>query len=159
MKQREHGRRAEDITSKSIPTENDELAESQVSQPQEIEDSGHEPEEENADTEEAKEAPKEAFPVKSPEPVAMTGAEAWQRRPKAQPFVKETRFADQRRTEFEEQRLAREAANKERQEKIEERDRFRKAMAKARTGGKNGQRKLGRESKVLLERVQKLVGQ
>ena len=32
-------------------------------------------------------------------------------------------------------------------------------MAKARTGGKNGQRKLGRESKVLLEKVQNLVAE
>jgi len=31
-------------------------------------------------------------------------------------------------------------------------------MAKARTGGKNGQRKLGRESTVLLEKVKRLAG-
>jgi hypothetical protein len=31
-------------------------------------------------------------------------------------------------------------------------------MAKAKSGGLNGQRKLGRESKVLLEKVKKLVG-
>ena len=41
--------------------------------------------------------------------------------------------------------------------KVEERERFRRAMAKARTGGPNGQRKLGRESKVLLEKVKKMV--
>ena len=48
---------------------------------------------------------------------------------------------------------------RQRQQKLEERERFRKAMAKARTGGKNGQRKLGRESKVLLERVQRMVSE
>jgi hypothetical protein len=32
-------------------------------------------------------------------------------------------------------------------------------MAKARTGGKNGQRKLGKESKVLLEKVRRIVGE
>lgn len=42
---------------------------------------------------------------------------------------------------------------------MEERERFRRAMAKARTGGKNGQRKLGRESKVLLEKVRRVVGE
>lgn len=31
-------------------------------------------------------------------------------------------------------------------------------MAKARTGGPNGQRKLGRESNVLLEKVKRMVG-
>ena len=41
---------------------------------------------------------------------------------------------------------------------MEERERFRRAMAKARTGGPNGQRKLGRESKVLLEKVKRMVG-
>jgi hypothetical protein len=59
---------------------------------------------------------------------------------------------------MEEWRKAREAAELERQAKIEERERFRKAMAKARTGGPNGQRKLGRESNVLLEKVKRMVG-
>ena len=48
--------------------------------------------------------------------------------------------------------------DKERKQRIAERERFRKAMAKAKSGGLNGQRKLGRESKVLLEKVKKLVG-
>jgi hypothetical protein len=34
-----------------------------------------------------------------------------------------------------------------------------RAMAKARKGGVNGQRKLGRESNVLLMKVQKMVGE
>jgi len=81
-----------------------------------------------------------------------------QRKPKSQPFKREHEQALQQKAEAEERRKAREEAEKQRQQKIEERERFRKAMAKARTGGPNGQRKLGRESKVLLERVKRMVG-
>lgn len=79
------------------------------------------------------------------------------RKPRPIPFKKEARLAQQRKEEQKQRRGAAEQARAERQRKIEERERFRKAMAKARTGGKNGQRKLGRESKVLLERVRNLV--
>lgn len=80
-----------------------------------------------------------------------------QHRPKPVPFEKEARLAEKRKADAEARREEIEEANKQRQQKIEERERFRKAMAKARTGGKNGQRKLGRESKVLLERVRRVV--
>jgi hypothetical protein len=80
------------------------------------------------------------------------------RRRKPQPFQRQVREAERRRREIEERIEARKQADQERQQKIEERERFRKAMAKARTGGKNGQRKLGRESAVLLEKVQRMVG-
>ena len=54
--------------------------------------------------------------------------------------------------------MAFEEANREREAKRDERERFRKAMLKARNGGKHGdQKKLGRESKVLLEKVQRMV--
>ncbi|KAI4137693.1 MAG: hypothetical protein LQ341_005028 [Variospora aurantia] len=79
------------------------------------------------------------------------------RKPKTVPFEKEARLAENRRREHELRRQEAEQARSERQRKNEERERFRKAMAKARTGGKNGQRKLGRESKVLLERVKNIV--
>ncbi|KAL8904898.1 MAG: hypothetical protein Q9207_002964 [Kuettlingeria erythrocarpa] len=79
------------------------------------------------------------------------------RKPKPVPFEKEVRLAQQRREENARKRHEAEEARAERQRKLEERERFRKAMAKARTGGKNGQRKLGRESKVLLERVKNIV--
>lgn len=82
-----------------------------------------------------------------------------QRRPKAVPFKKEHEQAQKRKAEAEERRRAREEAERERQRKIEERDKFRRAMAKARTGGKNGQRKLGRESQPLLEKVKRLVAE
>lgn len=79
-------------------------------------------------------------------------------RPKPQPFKKEAQLAQQREEEREAQRREFEEKNRQRQEKIQERERFRKAMAKARSGGKDGKRKLGRESKVLLEKVQKRIG-
>ncbi|KAI0477951.1 hypothetical protein F4859DRAFT_478227 [Xylaria cf. heliscus] len=46
----------------------------------------------------------------------------------------------------------------ERQRKTEERERFRRAMAKARKPGRDGQRRLGRESGLLLEKVKMMVG-
>jgi hypothetical protein len=81
------------------------------------------------------------------------------RRSKGRPkyFEKEQAFAAQQKAEAEAKRIERERRDKERSQKIEERERFRKAMAKARTGGRNGQRKLGRESKVLLEKVRRVV--
>ena len=80
------------------------------------------------------------------------------RKPKSTPFKREYEQAQQRKAEAKERRKAREEAERQRQMKIEERERFRRAMAKARSGGPNGQRKLGRESKVLLEKVKKMVG-
>jgi hypothetical protein len=80
-----------------------------------------------------------------------------QRRPRSQPFQKEADIARKKKEEAEARQKAKEEADKERTRKIAERERFRKAMAKAR-GGPNGQRKLGRESKVLLEKAQRLMG-
>ena len=83
-----------------------------------------------------------------------------QRKPrpaKPVPFAKEHEQAQQRKREAEERRAAREEAARERERKLLERERFRRAMAKARQGGRNGQRKLGRESGVLLERVRRMV--
>ena len=73
-------------------------------------------------------------------------------------FERELAFAEQQKAEAAARQAEFERRDKERKEKIEERERFRRAMAKARTGGKNGQRKLGKESKVLLERVKRMVG-
>ena len=81
------------------------------------------------------------------------------KRPKSMPFEREARLAQQRREEAEKRRRAFEDSQAQRQKKIEERERFRRAMAKARTRGKNGQRKLGRESKVLLEKVQRVMSE
>ena len=78
--------------------------------------------------------------------------------PKPVPFRKEALRAQQRREEKEKRRKEIEEGNRQRQEKADERERFRKAMAKASSGARDGQRKLGRESKVLLEKVQRMVG-
>jgi hypothetical protein len=72
-------------------------------------------------------------------------------------FEKETTFAEQKKTEAEARKIEFERRDRERKQKIAERERFRKTMAKARIGGKKGQRKLGRESKLLLEKVRRVV--
>lgn len=97
-------------------------------------------------------------PEASPEPPPRDLAPRHRRKPKSPPFKREHHQAQQRKAEAEERRKAYEEAERQRRLRIEERERFRRAMAKARTGGPNGQRKLGRESKVLLERVKRMVG-
>ncbi|KAI8960707.1 hypothetical protein F5Y11DRAFT_254453 [Daldinia sp. FL1419] len=74
-------------------------------------------------------------------------------------FDKAVADADRKKAEAEAraQEIAR--RNEERERKIAERERFRKALAKARTPGRDGQRKLGRESGLLLEKVKKIVGE
>ncbi|KAG0649201.1 hypothetical protein D0Z07_4494 [Hyphodiscus hymeniophilus] len=74
-------------------------------------------------------------------------------------FEKEEAFAQQKKSEAEARRIEFERRDKEKKQKIEERERFRRAMAKARSGGRNGQRKLGKESQVLLEKVRRMVGE
>lgn len=93
----------------------------------------------------------------APETEDAQSTERRRRRPRPQPFKKETELAQKKREEAEARRRAREEADKERTRKIAERERFRKTMAKAR-GGPNGQRKLGRESTVLLAKAQRLMG-
>lgn len=73
-------------------------------------------------------------------------------------FDKAKAEADAKRKEAEERRAEFEKRDRERKAKVEERERHRRAMAKARTGGRNGQRKLGRESVVLLDKVRRMVG-
>ena len=81
-----------------------------------------------------------------------------QRRPRPQPFKQESEIARIRREEKEARQRDRKQAARERQAKLAEREHFRKEMAKAKRVGPNGQRKLGRESTVLLEKVKKMVG-
>ena len=68
------------------------------------------------------------------------------RRPKPSRYAKEQQEAEQRRLFYEQKRKAR-----------EERDQDRRAMAKARRPDQNGKLRLGRQSSVLLSRVQRLV--
>lgn len=79
--------------------------------------------------------------------------------PKANPFRKEAHLAQQCMEQAKEKQKAIEYSQKQRKEKLMERERYRKAMAKARAGGKNGQRKLGRESKILLEKVKMIMSE
>jgi hypothetical protein len=73
------------------------------------------------------------------------------------PFTKEERIAKRQQEEAETRKREREEADAVRQKKIHERQRMQKAMHKARQPGKDGRRRLGRESVVLLEKVKKLV--
>jgi hypothetical protein len=93
----------------------------------------------------------------SPEPREERPAERRQRRQRPQPFQKESEVARKKKEEAEARQKAREEADRERASKLAERERFRKTMAKAR-GGPNGQRKLGRESTVLLAKAQRIMG-
>lgn len=70
------------------------------------------------------------------------------RRPRPSAFAKEIAIAEERKRE-------REAKQKERELKARERE----AMARARRPDQFGNRRLGRESKVLLTKVQRMVGQ
>ncbi|KAI8941756.1 hypothetical protein NX059_002960 [Plenodomus lindquistii] len=92
-----------------------------------------------------------------PEDAPQQRTERRQRRARPMPFQKEAELAQKKKEEAEARQAARDAALKERAQKQAERERFRKTMAKAR-GGPNGQRKLGKESTVLLAKAQRLMG-
>ena len=80
-------------------------------------------------------------------------------RQKPIPFRKESLKAKTLRAELEERRKCREEAELQKMQKLQERERMRKAIFKARKGGCNGQRKLGRESRILLQKVKKIVAE
>jgi hypothetical protein len=96
-------------------------------------------------------------PEPAPRP-AYVQRERMPKRPRPQPFKIETELARKKQEEAEARQKAREEAAAQRESKLAERERFRKMMAKARSGGPNGERKLGRESTVLLEKVKRMVG-
>lgn len=73
-------------------------------------------------------------------------------------YDKELAEAEQKKQEAEARAAERERQQKEREKAIKERERHRRIMAKARSGGRDGKRKLGKESVVLLDRVKRLVG-
>ncbi|ATY61018.1 hypothetical protein A9K55_006480 [Cordyceps militaris] len=70
-------------------------------------------------------------------------------------YDKQLAQAEERRAETEERAQAYEARMAERTARLAERDRFKKAMAK--TVGRDGKKKLGRESGILLDKVKRLV--
>ncbi|ODA77932.1 hypothetical protein RJ55_06535 [Drechmeria coniospora] len=72
-------------------------------------------------------------------------------------YDKQLKKADQLRMEAEERAKEMQRRREERERKLAERERFKRAMAKTR--GKDGKKKLGRESTILLDKVKRLVGE
>jgi hypothetical protein len=70
------------------------------------------------------------------------------RRPKRSSYAKDTQMAEQRRLQAEERRKV-----------MEEKHKDRRAMSKARRPGKDGKYRLGRQSKILLHRVERIVAE
>ncbi|KAI0859999.1 hypothetical protein F4860DRAFT_232986 [Xylaria cubensis] len=73
-------------------------------------------------------------------------------------FDKALTVAERKKAEAAERAAEQARREAERQRKTGEREHFRRAMAKARKPGRDGQRRLGRESGILLEKVKKMVG-
>ena len=73
-------------------------------------------------------------------------------------YEKEMAHAERRGEQAEEREAERKRREDERSRKFAERERARKAMFKARAGGQDGRRKLGREGGILLDRVRKMMG-
>ncbi|KAM7204481.1 hypothetical protein V8F20_003597 [Naviculisporaceae sp. PSN 640] len=74
-------------------------------------------------------------------------------------FDKQLAEAERKRQEAEARAAEFARREEERQKRIAERERYRKAMAKAKTPGRDGKRKIGREGVILLDKVKKLVGE
>lgn len=84
-----------------------------------------------------------------------------ERRPRQQRpdyFRKELAAAELARQQAEARAAETARREEERRRRVDERERYRKAMAKAKAPGRDGKRKIGRESTVLLDRVRKLMG-
>ncbi|KAL7784907.1 hypothetical protein V8C37DRAFT_395075 [Trichoderma ceciliae] len=93
------------------------------------------------------------------DPVKTTGPSDGQRRRTRRPgyYEKQLQKAAERRDEAEAKRKEYERRMEERSQKQAERERFKRAMAKTRD--KDGKKKLGRESALLLEKVKRLVAE
>ncbi|KAI9824447.1 MAG: hypothetical protein M1832_001982 [Thelocarpon impressellum] len=94
----------------------------------------------------------------SPPPAPVEPAPR-RRKEKPQPFRHESDVATRRAEAAAAARAEREEGWRQRETRLAERERFRKAMARARRPAERGGRKLGRESTVLLERVRRIVGE
>lgn len=73
-------------------------------------------------------------------------------------FDKELAQAEKKKAEAEARAAEFARREEEKKRRIAERERFRKAMAKAKAPGRDGKRKIGREGVILLDKVKKLVG-
>ncbi|KAL3423982.1 Nitrogen permease regulator 2-like protein [Phlyctema vagabunda] len=119
-------------------------------------DSGPEPTQElHPDRQAMLNGPREPTPPPLPDQSQVFQKRISQTRKGKRPayFEKEQAIAEQKKQEAEARRLDFERRDKEKKEKIEERERFRRAMAKARTGGKNGQRKLDDVEDTMIEGI------
>ncbi|PLB43581.1 hypothetical protein P170DRAFT_441041 [Aspergillus steynii IBT 23096] len=90
----------------------------------------------------------EPAPEPTPKPERSQPRDRRQKKPKRSAFTKEMEAAEKRRQEAEKRREDREFKQKNRED-----------MSRARRPDQFGKRRLGRESKVLLDRVQRMVGQ
>ncbi|KAI8723402.1 hypothetical protein NCS52_00196000 [Fusarium sp. LHS14.1] len=72
-------------------------------------------------------------------------------------YDKQLQKADERRKEAEERQKEFQRRREEREQKIAQRERFKKAMAKTRD--RDGKKKLGRESSILLDKVRRMVAE
>ncbi len=97
----------------------------------------------------------------APQPQGQ-GQEGRPRRPRKQRpdyYNKELAAAEKAKKKAEEREAEFTRRQEERQRAIADRERYRKAMAKAKEPGRDGKRKVGRESKLLLDRVKKMMGE
>ncbi|KAK4215650.1 hypothetical protein QBC37DRAFT_458225 [Rhypophila decipiens] len=95
--------------------------------------------------------------VREPRARSPTPKHPRQRRPGY--FDKQLAEAERKKAEAEARAAEIARRQAERNKAVAERERFRKAMAKAKTPGRDGKRKIGREGGLLLDRVKKLVGE
>lgn len=72
-------------------------------------------------------------------------------------YDKQLQKAEEKRTEAEKRQQEYKQRQEERMQKIAEREKFKKAMAKTRD--KDGKKKLGRESTLLLDKVKRLIAE
>ncbi|KAK0620272.1 hypothetical protein B0T14DRAFT_567037 [Immersiella caudata] len=96
-----------------------------------------------------------------PEPIPEQPRERRERKPRPQkPDYFAKQFAAAESTKAAAEARAAEIAKRkaEREKAIADRELYRKRMAKAKTPGRDGKRKLGRESGLLLDRVKRIVG-
>ncbi|KAK0715690.1 hypothetical protein B0H67DRAFT_554167 [Lasiosphaeris hirsuta] len=73
-------------------------------------------------------------------------------------YEKEIALAEQKKAEAEAREAEVARRNAERAAAIADRERYRRAMAKAKEPGRDGKRKVGKESRILLDRVKRIVG-
>ncbi|KAH6635260.1 hypothetical protein B0J18DRAFT_487369 [Chaetomium sp. MPI-SDFR-AT-0129] len=74
-------------------------------------------------------------------------------------FSKELAAAERAKQAAADRRAEAERREQERQRRIADRDRYRRAMDKAKAPGRDGRPRVGRESKLLLERVRRVMGE